>query len=60
MSAGCRYDGVLNSTTTNQVLDHGKPLITVSYPGAKYALNLAFNATAAFEIITDFLATNRL
>jgi len=43
-----------------EVFANARAFKAVSYPGAGHALNLAANATGAFQIITDFLGESGL
>ncbi|KAE9375040.1 alpha/beta-hydrolase [Stipitochalara longipes BDJ] len=52
-------DGVLQDPA-QEVFTNAKAFKAVSYPGAGHGLNLAANATGAFQIITDFLGENGL
>ncbi len=54
-----RCDGVIEHPA-QEVFANARAFKAVNYPGAGNGLNLAANATRAFQIITDFLGENGL
>ncbi|KAF4637400.1 hypothetical protein G7Y89_g690 [Cudoniella acicularis] len=52
-------DGVLQHPA-QEIFANAREFKAVSYPGAGHGLNLAANATGAFQIITDFLSDGGL
>ncbi len=55
----CRCDGVIEHPE-QEVFANARAFKAVSYAGAGHGLNLAANATGAFQIMTDFLGENGL
>jgi len=54
-----RCDGAIQHPA-QEIFSNAKAFKAVSYPGAGHGLNLAANATGAFQIITDFLGESGL